>query len=127
MSIRAIPNFKTLHGVNNPLVSNILLLTKRGQTMINIVITSSDIREMKGIAKTSLKPYHIRIQTAYAFPIDKDGVVAEMPDKFEILLEADQSPYARGKYVLQPSSVSVSRDGKLEVRPRLAPVAAFKA
>lgn len=95
--------------------------------MLQIVITSSDIREMKGTAKVSGKPYHMRVQTAYAFPIDKEGVIAEMPDKFEILLEADQTPYARGKYQLQPSSISVSRDGRLEVRPRLAPVASSKA
>lgn len=92
--------------------------------MINIVITSSDIKELKGNGKASGKPYHLRIQTAYAFPVDVDGVVSEMPDKFEILLESDQTPYPRGKYLLQPSSVSVSRDGRLEVRPRLAPVAA---
>lgn len=95
--------------------------------MIHIVITSPDIREMKGTAKVSGKPYHMRIQTAYAFPVDKDGVVAEMPDKFEIALEADQVPYPRGKYSLQDSSLSVSRDGKLEVRPRLSALVASKA
>lgn len=95
--------------------------------MIQIVITSPDIREMKGTAKVSGKPYHMRIQTAYAFPVDKDGVVAEMPDKFEIALEADQVPYPRGKYSLQDSSLSVSRDGKLEVRPRLSALVASKA
>lgn len=95
--------------------------------MIQIVITSSDIREMKGTAKVSGRPYHMRAQTAYAFPISADGEIAEMPDKFEILLDADQKPYPRGKYQLQPSSISVSRDGKLEVRPRLAPVASVKA
>lgn len=93
--------------------------------MIQIVITSPALREMKGISKAN-KPYHMRIQTAYAFPVDADGVVSEMPDKFEIALDADQSPYARGKYTLQDSSVFVSRDGRLEVRPRLAPVAASK-
>lgn len=95
--------------------------------MIQIVITSSDLKELKGTAKGSGKPYHLRIQTAYAFPIDKDGVIAEMPDKFEILLEADQVPFPRGKYQLQPSSISVSRDGRLEVRPRLAPMTPPKA
>lgn len=82
---------------------------------------------MKGIGKVSGKPYHMRIQTAYAFPVDKDGVQAEMPDKFEIALDAEQSPYARGKYSLQDSSLSVSRDGRLEVRPRLALLTAPKA
>lgn len=92
--------------------------------MIKIQITSSDIREMKGIGKTSGKPYHMRFQTGYAFTIDQSGVVSEFPDKFEITLEDGQVPYARGTYQLQPSAVFVNRDGRLEVRPRLAAVPA---
>lgn len=90
--------------------------------MIKVVITSPDIREMKGIGKASGKPYHMRIQTAHAFTVSPDGVLAEFPDKFEIALEENQLPYARGSYTLQPSALFVSRDGKLDVRPRLAPV-----
>lgn len=91
---------------------------------IRIVITSPEFREMKGIGKVSNKPYHMRIQTAHAFPVDKDGVIAEFPDKFEIALDADQAPYPRGNYTLQPSAIYVSRDGKLSVSPRLTPVTA---
>jgi hypothetical protein len=90
--------------------------------MIKIAITSGEIRELKGVGKTSGKPYHMRIQTAYAFTVSPDGVLADFPDKFEIALEADQSPYPRGNYLLQPSAVFVSRDGHLDIRPRLAPV-----
>lgn len=92
--------------------------------MIKIAVTSPEIREMKGIGKTSGKPYHMRIQNAHAFTVDKDGTVAEFPDKFEIALDADQLPYARGHYTLSPAAVFVSRDGRLEVRPRLIPVVA---
>lgn len=91
---------------------------------IRIVITSPDIRELKGIGKTSLKPYHLKIQTGHAFPIDKDGVIAEFPDKFEITLDSDQAPYPRGNYTLQPSALYVSRDGRLSVSPRLVALAA---
>lgn len=91
---------------------------------IRIVITSPEIREMKGIGKISQKPYHMRIQIAHAFPVDKDGVIAEFPDKFEIALDSDQAPYPRGNYTLQPSAIYVSRDGKLSISPRLAPAAA---
>ena len=94
---------------------------------IRIVITSPDFREMKGIGKTSGKPYHMRIQTAHAFPIDKDGVIAEFPDNFEIALDTDQVPYQRGNYTLQPSAIYVSRDGKLSVSPRLTPATASPA
>ena len=94
--------------------------------MIKIAITSSEIREMKGIGKTSGKPYHMRLQNGHAFVTDKDGVVSEYPDKFEISLDAEQAPYARGTYTLHPCSVFVSRDGRLEMRPRLVPVAVVK-
>jgi hypothetical protein len=89
--------------------------------MIKIVITSPDVREMKGIGKTSGKPYHMRFQTAHAFTVGKDGTIAEFPDKFELILEADQVPYARGSYSLAPSALYVSRDGNLECSPRLVP------
>jgi hypothetical protein len=92
--------------------------------MIKIVVTSPEIREMKGTGKTSGKPYHLRIQTCHAFTVDPDGVQSEFPDKFELMLEDGQAPFARGQYLLAPSSLSV-RDGRLECRPRLvaAPVA----
>jgi hypothetical protein len=95
--------------------------------MFKITITSNDIREMKGTGKTSGKPYHIRIQTGYAYTTSKDGVVSEFPDKFEILLEEGQIPYARGHYQLSPSALYVSREGRLEVAPRLVPLPAGKA
>lgn len=93
--------------------------------MIKVVITSPEIREMKGVGKTSGKPYHLRMQTAHAFTVDASGVVSEFPDKFEVMLEDGQLPYQRGTYTLQPSAVFVNRDGRLDIRPRLvaAPVA----
>lgn len=95
--------------------------------MIKIAITSPEIREMKGVGKTSGKPYHLRFQTAHAFTVDEDGAVAEFPDKFEIILNEGQAPYARGYYQLQPSSLYVSREGRIECSPRLAPMAAAAA
>lgn len=91
--------------------------------MIKIAITSPDVREMKGVGKTSGKPYHMRFQKAHAFTVDKDGVVAEFPDKFEIILEEGQVPYARGAYVLGPSSIYVNRDGNLDISAKLVPAA----
>lgn len=92
--------------------------------MIKVVISNPEVREMKGVGKVSGKPYHMRFQTAHAYTMDKDGVVAEFPDKFEITLEDGQAPYARGHFQLSPSSVYVSREGRMEMRPRLVPVAA---
>lgn len=95
--------------------------------MIKIIITSADFREMKGIGKTSGKPYHMRFQTGHAYTVAPDGTVAEFPDKFEITLEDDQVPYPRGHYMLSPSAVFVNRDGRMDVRPRLVPVPAKPA
>lgn len=95
--------------------------------MIKIAVSSPEIVERKGIAKTSGKDYHLRIQTAHAFTVSPEGVVAEFPDKFEILLDKDQPPYQRGNYTLSPSAVFVSREGRMEVRPRLIPLTAGKA
>jgi hypothetical protein len=92
--------------------------------MIKIVITSPEVRNMKGVGKTSGKPYDLNFQTAHAFTVDANGTVAEFPDKFEIMLDAGQAPYARGNYTLSPAAVYVSRDGNLDIRPRLVPVAA---
>jgi Helix-destabilising protein len=96
--------------------------------MIKVVITTPEIKELKGTAKATGNPYHLRIQTAHAFTVDKDtGAIVEFPDKFEISLDKEQTPYARGTYQLAPSALYVGREGRLEVRPRLVPLAAGKA
>lgn len=82
--------------------------------MIHIVVTSPDIRELKGTGKTSGKPYHLRIQTAHGYTVNEDGTVTEFPDKFEIVLRDGETPFARGKYTLHPSSLVV-KDGRLTV------------
>ena len=89
--------------------------------MLKIVIANPEVREMKGVGKTSGKPYHMRFQSAHAFTVDKSGVMAEYPDKFELQLDDGQIPYAKGEYKLSPNSLYVSRDGRLECRPRLMP------
>lgn len=95
--------------------------------MIKIFVTSPDVRNMKGIGKTSLKAYDLNFQNAHAFTVSLDGVVSEFPDKFEIMLDNGQLPYPRGHYTLAPNAIQVSREGKLEVRPRLLAVPADSA
>ncbi len=96
--------------------------------MIKIEITSPAVKELKGIGRESGKPYHIRMQSAYAFQVDKDtGEVAKYPEKFEFFLDDAHQGYAAGVYQLLPSSVYVSHEGRLAIVPRLAPVTAPKA
>ena len=90
--------------------------------MTKIFITTPTVRNMKGIGGTSGKPYDINFQTGHAYTVGEDGVVAEIPDKFEFMLASGQLPYPRGNYTLAPSAVQVGRDGKLIVIPRLIAV-----
>lgn len=96
--------------------------------MIKIFVTSPEVREMKGIGKTSGKPYHMRFQTGHAFTVDPfTGAAGEFPDKFEISLEDGQFPYQRGYYTLAPGALRVNREGRLEVRPQLVAIQAKAA
>jgi hypothetical protein len=90
--------------------------------MIKIEIESTDLREFKGVSAKNNKPYHLRMQSAYAFIVGPDGKAAKYPEKFELMLDADQTPYPAGVYQLHPSAISV-RDGRMTITPNLAPVA----
>ena len=81
---------------------------------------------MKGIGKTSNKPYDFHIQTGYAHTIADTGVLSDFPDKFEFTLRDGQPPYPRGEYQLSPSAILVGRDGKLEVSTLLKPLSVAK-
>jgi len=95
--------------------------------MIKILVTSATVRNMKGVGKTSGRPYDMNFQTAYAYVVNQEtGEVSEIPDKFEFTLQTGQAPYPRGSYTLSPSACYVSRDGHLELVPRLVPVPAAK-
>jgi hypothetical protein len=73
------------------------------------------------------KDWSLRIQSAHIFTVGDDGVVGAFPDRFEILLDKGQEPYPKGEYKFSPSAVSVSNNGRLEIRPRLIPVSAGKS
>lgn len=105
--------------------------------MIKIVVSSAEFVDRQGVTKEKYsregaivpggKDYHLRIQTAHAFTVSPDGTIAAFPDKFEIMLDKEQAPFAPGVYQLSPSAVFVSREGRLEIRPRLTPVASGKS
>lgn len=90
--------------------------------MIKIQIFDLPVRNLKGVGKDSGKPYDMNIQTAYAHSVDRDGRPLPVPEKFEIVLDHGQAPYAPGLYTLQPSALYVDRNGRLSVSPRLASV-----
>jgi hypothetical protein len=90
--------------------------------MIKVTIAQTTVRELKGTSKTSGKPYHMRFQNGYAHTVDKDGNAPPYPEKFEVMLDAEQPAYAPGEYQLHPSSLYIDRDGRLAVSARLAPL-----
>ncbi|WP_341676386.1 single-stranded DNA-binding protein [Comamonas thiooxydans] len=91
--------------------------------MIKISVTSTDTRNMRGNGKASGKPYDLYFQTAYVHTFDRNGKLNPYPEKTEIILDKDEQGnplvYPAGDYILAPSSIEVSRNGDITVRPRL--------
>lgn len=90
--------------------------------MIRVTVAQTTVKELKGISRTSGKPYEMRFQTGYAHTVDEQGNAAPYPEKIEMSLEKDQSAYAPGEYQLHPSSVYVNRNGRLDISARLTPL-----
>lgn len=87
---------------------------------IKIVVLSPEFKSHSGTSAKNNKPYEFRTQTAYVYVINREtGKPVEIPEKIEVMLDKDQAPYARGDYELDSSSLYVSRNGRLEVSPRL--------
>jgi hypothetical protein len=95
--------------------------------MIKVRILTDKTQHLKGIGKASGKPYDMHLQTAYAFTIDGDGTVSEIPEKFEFVLEQGQLPFPRGDYTVTPDAIFVDRNGRMGINPKLKPVPAKAA
>jgi len=90
--------------------------------MFKIVVTSSEVKEVKGTSAKG-RAWTMRFQRAYFAAVDRDGVVGPIPDRFEFLLPDDiTTGYTPGEYALHPSSLAVGLDGKLTLSPRLVPL-----
>lgn len=95
--------------------------------MIQISVKSTEVRNQRGTAKASGKPYDMNFQTVWAHTSDRNGNPNPYPEKVEVVLEKnDQGQalfYPLGEYTLSPSSVYVDRGGNLTISPKLV---AFK-
>lgn len=93
--------------------------------MLKITITSTEVREMKGIGKASQKAYHMGMQTAWVHTHEKNGQPLPYPEKIDLMLDkADDGAFLfhpAGEYTLHPSSIYVDQNGRLSVAPRLVP------
>lgn len=99
--------------------------------MIKIRILTDKVQTLKGVGKTSGKPYELHIQTGYAYTVDADGAVAEIPEKFEFILPSDEQgliskPLPRGDYTIGACSFFVDRNGRLALNPRFVAQQAAK-
>lgn len=90
--------------------------------MIKLSVFNQPVRNLKGVGKTSGKPYDMNIQTVYAAVVDEQNQPLPVPEKFEVVLESGQQPYAPGDYTLSPSSIYVDRNGRLALSPKLVPL-----
>lgn len=94
--------------------------------MIQVSVTSTEVRNQRGIAKASGKAYDINFQTVWFHTHDRTGQKNPYPEKSEIILEKDAQGAALfwpvGEYTLAPSSVYVDRSGSLAIAPRLVPL-----
>ena len=94
--------------------------------MLKVTITSTTLRNMKGIGKVSGKPYDMNFQTVWVYTHEKDGTPLPFPEKVEIIAEKAEDGAAlflpAGEYTLHPSSIFVDPKGNLAVAPRLIPV-----
>ena len=94
--------------------------------MIQVSVTSTEVRNQRGTAKASGKAYDLNFQTVWFHTHDRQGNKNPYPEKAEIILEKNEQGQALfwpvGEYTLAPSSVYVDRSGNLAIAPRLVPL-----
>ena len=94
--------------------------------MIQVSVTSTEVRNQRGTAKATGKLYDLSFQTVWFHTYDRQGNKNPYPEKSEIILEKNEQGQALfwpvGEYYLAPSSCYVDRSGNLAISPRLTPL-----
>ena len=94
--------------------------------MIQVSVTSTEVRNQRGTAKASGKAYDLNFQTVWFHTYDRQGNKNPYPEKSEIILEKNEQGQALfwpiGEYTLAPSSLYVDRSGNLAIAPRLVSI-----
>lgn len=94
--------------------------------MIQVSVTSTEVRNQSGTAKASGKAYSLNFQTAWIHTFDRAGKKNPYPEKVEIILDKNEQGaalfYPVGEYSLAPESIYVDRSGSLAIAPRLIPL-----
>ena len=91
--------------------------------MIQVSVTSTEVRNQSGNAKASGKPYSLNFQTVYVHTYGRDGKKNPYPEKTEIILEKNEQGaalfYPVGEYVLADHSHYIDQNGKFQTSPKL--------
>lgn len=87
--------------------------------MIRFTVPALPLRQMKGIGKTSQKPYDFHVQTVYVHTVDLEGKPSPFPEKTELSHDKPEDAYAPGEYQLAPASIYVDRMGRLAIGAKL--------
>jgi len=94
--------------------------------MIQVSVTSTEVRNQRGTAKASGKAYDLNFQTVWFHTHDRQDNKNPYPEKSEIILEKNEQGQALfwpvGEYTLARSSVYLDRSGNLAIAPRLVPL-----
>lgn len=87
--------------------------------MLKVEVEKVETRTLEGTSQKNGKPYKFKIQEAYIYLVDPtNNQPHRHPTKFDIMLDADEQPYAPGFYQLSVGSIEVNR-GRLMVNPFL--------
>lgn len=88
--------------------------------MLKVEVEKVETRTLEGTSQKTGKPYKFKIQEAYIYLVDpSNNLPHRFPTKFDIMLDADEQPYAPGIYQLSVGSIEVNRNGRLNVNPFL--------
>lgn len=94
--------------------------------MIQVSVTSTDVRNQSGKAKATGRDYSLNFQTVWVHTFGRNGQKNPYPEKTEIILEKNEQGaalyYPVGEYTLAPESFYVDRQGNLACSPKLIAV-----
>ena len=94
--------------------------------MIQVSVTSTEVRNQSGNAKANGKPYSLNFQTVWFHLYDRVGNKNPYPEKCEIILDKNEQGaalfYPVGEYVLADHSHYIDQNGKFQTSPKLVAI-----
>lgn len=92
--------------------------------MSKVTIPNLPVNIVNYPSKKDGSPQQLRLQTAYLHSVDRDGIPAVYPEKFEFILGRDEQPFPPGEYTYHESSRQVRNGRLVHSDSRLVPLKA---